>query len=81
MPEIKMNSDDRLRLLGLWMLATDYYAQAREVERAMRRMIGDAAFDSGLGDSIYAHDGPYQPRHFDSALREAGIVIVDNPKD
>ncbi len=76
----RISADDRLKLLGLWTMATSHYAKAREFERAMRRDLGDEIFDQHIGDSIYASDGPHTVADFDDALLNSGVA-VDGPQD
>jgi hypothetical protein len=72
---MKITEDDRLKALGLWTLCTSHYGEARKAEAALRRMLGDETVDSGIGDSIYASDGPWLARDFDDALRMSGVDV------
>jgi len=49
-----MTNDESLKLLGLFKLATEHYAKAREFEFALNRALGKADNEQGaISDAIY----------------------------
>lgn len=66
--------DERLKLLGLFTLATNHYAKLREAEFAMNRALGKSGDDQGqLSDAIYAEQRTVED--FDKALKLEGFEV------
>lgn len=74
-----ISNDARLKLLGLFKLATEYYSKCREAELAISRELirlgssEEEGFQGYICDAIYAEKSSVQD--FDSALGRDGFVI------
>lgn len=74
MPIASITADDRLKLLGLWTLATEHYRKCREAEHVINRMLG-LSEQGAVSDAIYRTDGPHTVADFDDALVADGVAV------
>jgi hypothetical protein len=72
----QITQDERLKLLGLFTLATNYYRLSREAEFAMNRALGKDANNQGhLSDAIY--QDAHRVEDFDEALKNEGFEVAE----
>lgn len=74
---MQITKDDSLKLLGLFMLATEHYDKAREFEFAINRSLGrDGTDQAQISDAIYAREGKATADDFYRALAAEGVTVT-----
>lgn len=80
----KINQDDYMKALGLFMLANEHYRKACEFEYALNRiiMVKPQQFPGGhVGDAIYTLERQ-TTIDFSEALAKEGVVVeLENTSD
>lgn len=74
---MQITKDESLKLLGLFKLATEHYAKAREFEFAINRALGKDQNDQGaISDAIYGFE-KWSTDDFYAALKSEKVEIID----
>jgi len=79
----KINRDEYLRALALFVCANDHYVRSRRFEEQMARVLGvkdDRHYCGLVSDALYV-DEPATAHDFDTALKDSGIEVEDGPQD
>ncbi len=79
MAKASISTDDRLKFLGLMMMAQEHVRKTREIELALHEMLGTE--DGGyVSDAIYSRYKPSDTAtELDGVLAQEGITVIDIP--
>jgi hypothetical protein len=76
---MEITRDESLKLLGLYLLASEHYAKCREAEFALNRALGRDGNDQGhVSDLIYERDVKGSTDDFYRALAREGVTVAED---